>query len=66
MRAALAGRWIVGGTPPYGYSLDPQTKMLVINDEAQVVRMMYQWLTDGGLSIRQIQERLNGLDSPIH
>ncbi len=65
MRAALEGRWIVGGTPPYGYNLDPQTKMLVINEEeAQAVRMMYQWLTDGGLSIWQIQKRLNGLDFP--
>jgi site-specific DNA recombinase len=65
IRAAREGVWVVGGTPPYGYDVDPDTKRLVINEEeARVVRMMHQWLVEERLSIGHIQNRLNSLGIP--
>ena len=65
VRAAKEGRWVVGGTAPYGYDVDPDTKKLVTNEEeARVVRMMHQWLAEEHLSVGQIQKRLNSLGIP--
>ncbi len=37
-----------GGKPPYGFKVNPETKLYEINeDEAQAVRYMFQWITEG-------------------
>lgn len=44
---AMEGRWMAG-KPPYGYNIDPKTRKLVINeDEAAVVRMLYDIYVNG-------------------
>ena len=49
----------VGGRPPYGYSIDKGC--LVINeDEAKVVRMIFEWFNQG-LGLRAVATNLNKL-----
>ena len=37
-----------GGIPPLGYNVDPETRMLVINeDEAKIVRLIFQRIVEG-------------------
>jgi site-specific DNA recombinase len=53
-----------GTKPAYGYSYLPKqdggSGHLVINDaEAEVVRIIYQWLVDEQMTVRQIIKRLN-------
>ncbi|MBV6712285.1 recombinase family protein [Paenibacillus chitinolyticus] len=44
---ALEGRWMAG-KPPFGYSLDTQSRKLVINDEeAVVVRLIFSLYANG-------------------
>lgn len=63
-RAILAGKYS-GGIVAYGYHLNPDTKRLEIDEaEAAVVRLLFEWCTDEGLSCVQIAERLNGLGIP--
>ena len=64
MRAIAAGKYS-GGIVAYGYRLDPETKRLEVDEaEAAVVRMIFEWCTDEGLSCVLIAERLNGLGIP--
>jgi site-specific DNA recombinase len=57
------GHWV--GLPPYGYNLDKETGKLKINEkEANHVRKMYKWLTEGRLSLFKIQQRMNDLKVP--
>jgi site-specific DNA recombinase len=49
---------IVGGRRTFGYILT-DGKYTVCEVEAEVVRMIYRWFTEEGLSIRQIVLRLN-------
>jgi len=66
--AAKNGKWVVG-MPPYGLVKDEETKKLVIVEkEAKVVRMLYEWVVYEKLSLNKIAERINsmGIDSPKH
>lgn len=47
-----------GGKPPYGYRL-VDGKHVVYEEEAKVVKMIFDWLIKDGLTLRGIQARLN-------
>lgn len=48
-----------GGIPPLGYDLDPETKMLVINEkEAEAVRLTFKMFNEG-YGYSRINEELN-------
>jgi site-specific DNA recombinase len=60
LKAVKAGKWVGSGLPPFGYDFDPKTQRLKINEEeARVVRMVFEWLVYDGLTVYQIQKRLN-------
>src|SRR5262245_53921962 len=54
---------VVSGTYAYGYRPDPQApaRLLVHEDEAGVVRMVYRWLIDEERSLRSITLELRRL-----
>lgn len=63
LQKARAGQFI-GGKAPYGYRLVPRrdavsSHLVVDEEEAVIVRMVYGWLVEEALSIRQILKRLN-------
>jgi site-specific DNA recombinase len=63
LQKARAGHWI-GGKAPYGYRYIPQQDgvpgYLVVDEaEAGFVRMLYQWVVEEQMTIRQILKRLN-------
>lgn len=63
LQKARSGQY-VGGRPPYGYRYVPRAEAapghLVIDEaEADLVRMLYPWLIDEEMTIRQILKRLN-------
>ena len=58
MRArALEGRAL--GRTSYGYRIGPDGRLVVVPDEAEVVRLMFRLYTEDGLGIRLIAQRLN-------
>jgi len=69
---AKAGYVIVGARPPYGYQVksEPHKNWLIVDeDEAKVVRLIFEWYIygdeyDGPLSIRAIARKLTGLGIP--
>jgi len=64
LKAAQAGKWM-GGTPPYGYRINRETKKLEIAPkEAAVVKMLYDWLVGEKLALSRIQSRINALGIP--
>ena len=66
--AARNGKWVVG-MPPYGYVKNEETKKLeIVENEAEVVRMLYNWAVYEKLSLNKISERINSMDinSPKH
>ena len=63
LQKARAGQYL-GGRAPYGYRYIPKHEgslgHLVIDEaEAEIVRMIYRWLIDEQMTIRQILKRLN-------
>ena len=63
LQKARAGHWI-GGKAPYGYRYIPKRDgvpghLVVDETEAEFVRMLYQWLIEEQMTIRQIVKRLN-------
>lgn len=62
IRAVKSGQYS-GGIIAYGYRLNPDTKRLEIeNNEAEVVRQIFEWCVEERISCVQIAERLNTLD----
>lgn len=50
---------------PYGYDYDPETSLLVVNqEEAQVVKDIFRWLLEEGEGPNGIARRLNGIGIP--
>ncbi|MFC1893558.1 recombinase family protein [Chloroflexota bacterium] len=49
-----------GGRSLYGYSL-VDGRHTIHEEEAEVVRMVFSWLADDGLTLRSIQKKLNGM-----
>lgn len=70
-RAARAGKWL-GGIVPYGYCID-ENKFLVISNEplpnltmseADIVRLIYNLVTEHRLSTTKIADYFNALNIP--
>ena len=62
--AARQGRVNWGGNPTYGYSYIPKTettpgKLIVDENEAEIVRQMFRWLVEEEMSTYAITKRLN-------
>jgi site-specific DNA recombinase len=62
LQKARAGQWTAGKVP-YGYRYVPKRDgvpghLLIDEAEAEVVRMLYRWLIDEHLTVRQILKRL--------
>lgn len=62
LQKARSGQWVAGKSP-YGYRYIPKREgvaghLVVDEDEAAVVRMLYRWLIDERTSVRQILKRL--------
>lgn len=57
---AKEGKWMVGGSVPYGYEFDPATQKLKIDPEkAEVVKQVFEWYTEEKeLGIQSICRRL--------
>ncbi len=64
IRAAASGKWVTG-VPPYGYRVENITKKLVIHEEeAEVVVKFYEWLVHERCSLREITKRAIELKLP--
>jgi site-specific DNA recombinase len=66
--SAKKGNWVVG-MPAYGYVKNEETKKLeIVESEAEVVRMLFNWCVHEKLSLKKIAERINGIgiNSPKH
>ena len=62
IKAAMRNRAIRGeglGKPPYGYHIGPSRKLEIVQDEAEVVRLIYSLYTQRDLGIRLIVRHLN-------
>jgi site-specific DNA recombinase len=57
-KKAKSGKW-VGGVVPYGYQLDPEKGLVVKEDEAIVVRKMFQMYAFGRQGVHTICHKLN-------
>lgn len=65
LRRSIAKGQYSGGIIAYGYRLNPDTKQLEIEEEeAQWVRLVFQWTIEERLSTGKIADRLNGLGVP--
>ena len=49
---------------PYGYKRDDQSKMVIDEEEARVIRMIFDWIANKGHSCYKIAEKLNSLGIP--
>jgi len=63
LQKAREGHWI-GGRAPYGYTYIPKRDgcpghLIIDETEAEMVRMLYAWLIEERMTIRQILKRLN-------
>ncbi len=64
VKAMKEGKYL-GGTPPYGCKINKETQKLEIEkNEIKVVKMIFGWLVDEGLSEYKIQQRLNTMKVP--
>jgi site-specific DNA recombinase len=68
IRAAKDGKWVTG-VPPYGYRVDSKTQKLILQpEEAEVVKLFYEWLVYEKCSLREITRRAiaQNLPTPKH
>ena len=64
VRAIRSGKYS-GGIIAYGYRLNPVTKQLEIEEEeAAVVRLIFEWCAEERISTVKIAERLNAMGVP--
>lgn len=57
--AALAGKWVGGRYPPYGYDVDSETQKMRLNPkEEQIVKKVFDWFVNDKLTTYDIQQRL--------
>jgi len=74
IQAAKAGSVMVGPKPPYGYDairVNGKIKLRVREDEARIVRLVYEWYCLGDehgrkLSMNDITRKLNALGVPTY
>lgn len=64
IKAMKEGKWL-GGTPPYGYKFNRATQRIEIEkSEIKVVKNLFKWLVEEGLSEYAIQKRINSMGIP--
>ncbi|MFE4202129.1 recombinase family protein [Aneurinibacillus aneurinilyticus] len=56
------GEW-AGGTPPYGYRIE-RGNVVINEDEAEIVRLIYKWRFTDGMTMDQIAGILNFMAIP--
>ncbi len=62
--AAKAGKWVTG-IPPYGYRVDKETrKLLLVPEEAKIVKKLFNSLIDERLSLNELERRMNQMKIP--
>lgn len=74
IQAVKAGNIMVGSLPPYGYEkyrINGKTQLRIREDEAQIVRLIYEWYGNGdeeGIkrSVREIAQRLTAMRVPTY
>ncbi len=49
---------------PYGYKLNKENKIVINEEEARVIRMIFNWIADKGMSCYKIATKLNNLAIP--
>lgn len=60
-RIVKSGRVILHGTrPPYGYDLENR-RLVICEEEARIVRLIFQWYTQQGLGSRAIAKKLTSM-----
>jgi site-specific DNA recombinase len=66
LRRVKEGNFWGAGKAPYGYSRVATGKLAVNEEEARVVRMIFQWIADEGIAPGAITTRLNqmGISGP--
>jgi hypothetical protein len=72
--AARSGSVLVGKSPPYGYEAireDGKTRLQICEPEAQVIRLIFTWYTEGDedgkrISINDIARKLSELHLPSY
>ena len=66
-RRAIRNGKFSGGVAPFGYCLNPTTKMLEIEpDEAAIVRMIFGYVIEEHISVTAVARRLTALEIPTH
>lgn len=66
LQAIMNGNFM-GSRPPYGFDVDKRGKndrVLVANDKADIVRMIFNWYTNDRLSAGEIARRLTAMGEP--
>lgn len=64
IKAMEEGKYL-GGTPPFGYKINKETRKLEINEEeAPIAKMIFKWLVEDKLSEYKIQKKLNAMKIP--
>ena len=64
LKAAREGKFVTG-VAPYGYRIDKQTKKLIlVPEQAEVVKKIFSLVIDERLSLREVEDRVNKLGLP--
>ena len=65
--AAKSGLWVTG-VPPYGYRVTKAKKLVVVEEEAKIVKKFYEWCVYERLPLRTIATKVNGMNitTPKH
>ncbi len=67
VEASQRGQWVEAVTIPFGYGYDRDAKRLVVNDEqADIVRRMYEWCAERGNGFSKIAQRLKAMGVQTH
>ena len=67
VEASLRGQWVQAVTIPFGYDDDREAKRLVINEQqAAVVRRVFEWYAEGGMGFSKIAQRLKAMGIQTH
>lgn len=60
-RIAKAGKVMLhGNRPPYGYRVENK-ELVICEEEARVIRLIFSWYAKEGLSLQEIADRLEGV-----
>ena len=64
LKAATQGKFVTG-VPPYGYNVDkPTKKLIVVPEQAKIIKKIFRWVVDEKLPLREIEKRMNQMKVP--